>query len=144
MNAWWLLLAMGQEDRDGSQTPTLYRAEKVLFEHGDIRWLHDGQIGGFLDSVFDDPWFRRQFPKAIKPRVAVGRFSDRSYAEGNTLYFSGHPKTGRPTACNFSVLHELNIALQADLLLVMAGGRIVHQGRPRDAATQKPPRHSEK
>lgn len=111
MNAWWLLLALGQEDRDGSQTPTLYRAEKVLFEHGDIRWLHDGQIGGFLDSVFDDPWFRRQFPKAIKPRVAVGRFSDRSYAEGGTLYFPGHPKTGRPTACNFSVLHELTHTL---------------------------------
>jgi iron complex transport system ATP-binding protein len=34
-----------------------------------------------------------------------------------------------------SVLHELNIALQADLLLVMAGGRIVYQGGPHEPAT---------
>ncbi len=34
-----------------------------------------------------------------------------------------------------SVLHELNIALQADCLLVMDQGRIVHSGAPGDAAT---------
>ncbi|HEX2012812.1 MAG TPA: ABC transporter ATP-binding protein [Roseateles sp.] len=34
-----------------------------------------------------------------------------------------------------SVLHELNIALQADLLVVMDAGRIVHQGAPHEAAT---------
>nr|WP_316640945.1 ABC transporter ATP-binding protein [uncultured Roseateles sp.] len=34
-----------------------------------------------------------------------------------------------------SVLHELNIALQADTVVVMDGGRIVHQGAPDDPAT---------
>lgn len=34
-----------------------------------------------------------------------------------------------------SALHELNLALQADELVVMAGGRIVHQGMPHEAAT---------
>ncbi|SEL70585.1 iron complex transport system ATP-binding protein [Roseateles sp. YR242] len=34
-----------------------------------------------------------------------------------------------------SVLHELNIAMQADRLVVMADGRIVHQGAPHDPAT---------
>ncbi|MET0517313.1 MAG: ABC transporter ATP-binding protein [Burkholderiaceae bacterium] len=34
-----------------------------------------------------------------------------------------------------SVLHELNIALQADTVVVMDGGRIVHQGPPQAAAT---------
>jgi len=34
-----------------------------------------------------------------------------------------------------SVLHELNVALQADLLVVMAGGQVVHEGRPQDPAT---------
>jgi len=34
-----------------------------------------------------------------------------------------------------SVLHELNVALQADTLVVMDGGRIVHQGPPHDPAT---------
>lgn len=34
-----------------------------------------------------------------------------------------------------SVLHELNMALQADRLVVMAEGRIVHQGSPRDTDT---------
>jgi len=34
-----------------------------------------------------------------------------------------------------SVLHELNVALQADMVVVMAQGRIVHQGSPQDAAT---------
>ena len=34
-----------------------------------------------------------------------------------------------------SVLHELNIALQADRLVVMDAGRIVHQGAPSDLAT---------
>ncbi|MFG6463041.1 ABC transporter ATP-binding protein [Roseateles sp. DXS20W] len=34
-----------------------------------------------------------------------------------------------------SVLHELNIALQADHLVVMDAGRIVHQGAPHEAAT---------
>jgi len=34
-----------------------------------------------------------------------------------------------------SVLHELNIALQADTVVVMDGGRIVHQGAPQDPAT---------
>ncbi|MDN3922394.1 ABC transporter ATP-binding protein [Roseateles violae] len=34
-----------------------------------------------------------------------------------------------------SVLHELNIALRADWLLVMAGGRVLHRGRPQDPAT---------
>jgi iron complex transport system ATP-binding protein len=35
-----------------------------------------------------------------------------------------------------SVLHELNIALQADELVVMARGAIRHQGAPGDTATQ--------
>lgn len=35
-----------------------------------------------------------------------------------------------------SVLHELNIALQADRLLVMDAGRTVHLGSPEDAATR--------
>jgi iron complex transport system ATP-binding protein len=34
-----------------------------------------------------------------------------------------------------SVLHELNIALQADHVVVMDAGRIVHQGAPHDATT---------
>jgi iron complex transport system ATP-binding protein len=34
-----------------------------------------------------------------------------------------------------SVLHELNIALQADTVVVMDAGRIVHQGPPHDSAT---------
>ena len=34
-----------------------------------------------------------------------------------------------------SVLHELNIALQADHVVVMDAGRIVHQGAPHQAAT---------
>ena len=34
-----------------------------------------------------------------------------------------------------SVLHELNVARQADLVVVMAQGRVVHQGSPQDAAT---------
>ncbi|MBT9495303.1 MAG: ABC transporter ATP-binding protein [Paucibacter sp.] len=34
-----------------------------------------------------------------------------------------------------SVLHELNIALQADLVVVMDGGSIVHQGAPHEPAT---------
>ena len=34
-----------------------------------------------------------------------------------------------------SVLHELNVALQADVLVVMADGRVVQQGAPHDAAT---------
>jgi iron complex transport system ATP-binding protein len=34
-----------------------------------------------------------------------------------------------------SVLHELNIALQADSLVVMDAGRIVHQGAPDEPAT---------
>ena len=34
-----------------------------------------------------------------------------------------------------SVLHELNVALQADTLVVMDGGRIVHQGPPHDPTT---------
>ncbi len=34
-----------------------------------------------------------------------------------------------------SVLHELNIALQADSVVVMDGGGIVHQGAPADPAT---------
>lgn len=34
-----------------------------------------------------------------------------------------------------SVLHELQIALQADLLIVMAGGRVIHQGPAADERT---------
>jgi len=34
-----------------------------------------------------------------------------------------------------SVLHELHLALQADHLVLMAAGRIVHAGSPADAAT---------
>jgi iron complex transport system ATP-binding protein len=34
-----------------------------------------------------------------------------------------------------SVLHELNIALQADTVVVMDAGRIVHQGAPREPDT---------
>ncbi|MFN5046564.1 ABC transporter ATP-binding protein [Roseateles sp.] len=34
-----------------------------------------------------------------------------------------------------SVLHELNIALQAQQLVVMDGGRILHRGAPHDSAT---------
>jgi iron complex transport system ATP-binding protein len=34
-----------------------------------------------------------------------------------------------------SVLHELSIALQADVLVVMAGGRVVHQGASADPQT---------
>ncbi|NML15998.1 ABC transporter ATP-binding protein [Azohydromonas caseinilytica] len=36
-----------------------------------------------------------------------------------------------------SVLHELSIALQADELIVLAGGRLLHQGAPGEAATQR-------
>jgi iron complex transport system ATP-binding protein len=34
-----------------------------------------------------------------------------------------------------SVLHELHLALQADHLVLMADGRIVHTGAPADTAT---------
>jgi iron complex transport system ATP-binding protein len=36
-----------------------------------------------------------------------------------------------------SVLHELNVALQADLLVVMAGGQVLLQGSPQDGATHE-------
>ena len=36
-----------------------------------------------------------------------------------------------------SVLHELGMALQADELLVMQAGRLVHQGAPADPATRE-------
>ncbi|WP_421955547.1 ABC transporter ATP-binding protein [Polaromonas sp.] len=36
-----------------------------------------------------------------------------------------------------SVLHEISFALQADELVVMAGGRVTHQGACRDAATHR-------
>ena len=36
-----------------------------------------------------------------------------------------------------SVLHELNMALQADVMVVMAAGRVVHQGAPQDTATHE-------
>ncbi len=36
-----------------------------------------------------------------------------------------------------SVLHELTLALQADELLVLRGGRLVHHGAPADAATRE-------
>jgi iron complex transport system ATP-binding protein len=36
-----------------------------------------------------------------------------------------------------SVLHEISLALQADELVVMAGGRVTHQGPCSDAATQR-------
>lgn len=36
-----------------------------------------------------------------------------------------------------SVLHELNVALQADELVVMAGGQVRHQGAPSDPATHR-------
>ena len=35
-----------------------------------------------------------------------------------------------------SVLHELNMALQADHLIVMNAGRVVHEGASGDAVTQ--------
>ena len=41
----------------------------------------------------------------------------------------------RSGAAVVSVLHELNIALQADTVVVMDGGRIVHQGAPDSPAT---------
>jgi iron complex transport system ATP-binding protein len=46
-----------------------------------------------------------------------------------------HAETRRGVAV-VSVLHELAIALQADELIVMAAGRVVHQGAPADAATR--------
>ena len=36
-----------------------------------------------------------------------------------------------------SVLHELNVAMQADRLVVMDEGRIVHEGAPHDEATHE-------
>lgn len=36
-----------------------------------------------------------------------------------------------------SVLHELNLALQADVLVVMARGSVLHQGAPGDPATRE-------
>jgi iron complex transport system ATP-binding protein len=36
-----------------------------------------------------------------------------------------------------SVLHELNVALQADALLIMAQGQVTHQGACADAATHR-------
>jgi iron complex transport system ATP-binding protein len=36
-----------------------------------------------------------------------------------------------------SVLHEISMALQADNLVVMDKGRILHQGRCADAATHQ-------
>ena len=36
-----------------------------------------------------------------------------------------------------SVLHEISVALQADALVIMAQGRITHQGACRDTATQR-------
>ena len=35
------------------------------------------------------------------------------------------------------MLHELHLALQADHLVLMADGRIVHTGAPADAATHE-------
>jgi iron complex transport system ATP-binding protein len=36
-----------------------------------------------------------------------------------------------------SVLHEITMALQADTMVVMAGGRITHQGACADLATHR-------
>jgi iron complex transport system ATP-binding protein len=36
-----------------------------------------------------------------------------------------------------SVLHDISLALQADELLVLRAGRLVHQGPPGDAATRE-------
>ena len=36
-----------------------------------------------------------------------------------------------------SVLHELNMALMADVLVVMAQGQVLHQGSPRDPETRQ-------
>jgi iron complex transport system ATP-binding protein len=36
-----------------------------------------------------------------------------------------------------SVLHELNVALAADAMVVMAGGRVLHQGNCQDPATHQ-------
>jgi iron complex transport system ATP-binding protein len=36
-----------------------------------------------------------------------------------------------------SVLHELNLALQADGVWVMSGGQLVHAGLPNDPATHQ-------
>jgi iron complex transport system ATP-binding protein len=36
-----------------------------------------------------------------------------------------------------SVLHDMSLALQADELLVLRAGRLVHQGPPGDAATRE-------
>jgi iron complex transport system ATP-binding protein len=36
-----------------------------------------------------------------------------------------------------SVLHELNVALAADAMVVMAGGRVLHHGRCDDPATHQ-------
>lgn len=100
-------LTVAQEDAFGKETPIFYRAEKVLFENKEIQWFHDKQIGEFLDKVFKDHWFIKQFPKAKKPKVGVGKFSDKAYSEGDTLFFPPHPETKRPAACNYSILHEL-------------------------------------
>lgn len=58
-----------------------------------------------------DPPHQSDWVRIVRQRIA---------AEGGTV---------------ISVLHELNIALQADLLVVMDAGRIVHQGAPHAPAT---------
>ena len=61
------------------------------------------------------------------------RFHDERFAQRDA-YFQALVREGRTVV---SVLHEIGMALHADELVVMAQGRITHQGACADPATHR-------
>jgi putative metallohydrolase (TIGR04338 family) len=81
-----------------------YAAQKMLFDSDcqERKWLKDhDDIKAFVDRVYADEWFRKQFRNARKPRLGFSQREGWAYTINNTLYF---PKSG---ACNYAVLHEI-------------------------------------
>ena len=124
------LLALGQEDRYGTETPIFYRAEKALWDFREQKVLFDDQIGNFLDEVYEDPWFKQKFPRAKKPKYAVGKYKDKAYSNGDTLYFVPYKDTGKPVSTNYNVLHEMTHQLAPghnhDRVFAMTYAVLVH------------------
>ena len=54
-----------------------------------------------MDKVYSDPWFKKNFPRAKKPKVAKSEYKDLAYSTGNTIAFPD--KSG----ADFPVLHEI-------------------------------------
>lgn len=111
------LLALAQDE-----APLFYRAEGVLYQPnpandwkglvtaGELRVLFGGEIGEFIDKVYADPWLKKRFPSARKPRWAMGSRRDAGYADirANAVFFPPHKETGKAVSSNCHVLHEIN------------------------------------